>query len=286
MFKSLTLPGGERAVLLFHGLSSSPMELQFVARGLQRAGYTVYLPHLPGYGDDGRGARRHVTHWQDWVAQALHEFDRVRARHDQVIVGGLCIGATLAMQVAALRSQEVAAAVAMSITLWYDGWGLPWYRHLLPLLAVVPFGARYSYREGPPYGVKDERMRAWIAREMNDTRSSMAGAATLTATSLIEARRLYRATRAMLPHVEAPILIIHAVEDEMSSPRNAEYLARQVSAKHTRMVMLRDSYHMISLDREKDRVVREIRDFLSSMLDEARKVRATKGTVVPIVQTP
>ena len=283
-FKSLTLPGGDRAIVLFHGLSSTPQELQLLARGLQRAGYTVYLPYLPGYGDDGRGRKRLVTPWRDWLDQALHTFDQIRAGHAQVAVGGLCMGATLALQVAAQRPREVAAVIALSVTLWHDGWALPWYTAFLPLAALAPFSlrARFYHREGPPYGVKDERMRAWIAREMNNTQSSMAGAATLTFASLLEARRLFLATRALLPRVEAPTLIVHAVEDEMSSPRNAEYLARKVGARLTRLVMLRDSYHMITLDQEKDRVLAETRDFLTLALEAADKTSAKAGQVIPL----
>lgn len=284
MFKPQTLPAGDRAVILFHGLSSSPLEVQLLGRGLQRAGYTVYLPHLPGYGDGGEGDRV-VTDWRDWLDQALNEFDQVKARHETVVIGGLCIGATLALNVAARRPDQVAAFVALSVTLWYDGWALPWYRFLLPLAAYVPFGMHYSFKECSPYGVKDERMRAWIAREMAKTHSSVAGASTLSAASLIQARRLYRATRRILPLVTAPTLVIHALEDDMSSPRNAEYLVRNLGARQTRYVLLRDSYHMITLDQEKDRVLAETRAFLDQALSAAEKKPISAGNVYPIVQS-
>jgi carboxylesterase len=261
MFKSQAMNGGEDAVLLFHGLSSSPLELQLLGRGLQRAGYSVYLPHLPGYGDDGSGKRRQVTHCKDWVAQALHEYDAIQTRHARVAVGGLCIGALLALHVAAERP-AVAAVTALSPTLWYDGWSLPWYSFMLPLASFVPFGKHYSFRERPPYGVKDLRMRAWIAREMANSESSIAGAATLTAPGLLEARRLSQAIRRRLKSVVAPTLVLHAVEDDMASPRSAEHLMRHLGAKQTRLVMLRDSYHMITLDQEKGHVLAEVRDFL------------------------
>ena len=45
----ITLSGGEHAVLLIHGLQSSPAELLPLAKRLQQAGYTVHLPHIAGY---------------------------------------------------------------------------------------------------------------------------------------------------------------------------------------------------------------------------------------------
>jgi len=285
MFKTQVLSAGERAVILFHGLSSSPLEVQLLGRGLQRAGYTVYLPHLPGYGDDGQGRARLVTDRRDWLALALHEFDTVRAKHEHVAIGGLCIGATLALNVAAQRPDQVAAFIALSITLWYDGWTLPWYRFFLPLAAYVPFGMRYSFRELSPYGVKDERMRAWIAGEMAKTESSVAGASTLSARSLIQAQRLCRETRRILPHINLPILVIHAMEDDMSSPRNPEYLIRNIRSRQTRYVVLRDSYHMITLDQEKDRVLAETRGFLDQVMNTEVQTHQPKNNVFPITNT-
>jgi len=265
MYKPQTFSAGDQAILLFHGLSSSPLELQMIGRGLQRAGYTVHLPHLPGYGDDGGGRRRHVSHWRDWVGKALDEFDRLREQHSQVVVGGLCIGAVLALHVAALRGQEAAAVTALSTTLEYDGWSLPWYSVFLPLAGLVPLGHRYSFRERHPYGVKDARLREWIARQMENTESSVAGAATLNARGLLEARRLIRETRRLLPQVVSPTLLIHALEDDMASPRSAEYVARHIAAQ-SRLVLLRDSYHMITLDQEKGKVLAEMRAFLADTI--------------------
>lgn len=282
MYKSQTLPAGERAVILFHGLSSSPLEVQLLGRGLQRAGYTVYMPHFPGYGDGGRDHPRVVTPWQNWVDQALTEFDRVKALHPQVAVGGLCIGATLALNVAARRSEQVAALISLSLTLWYDGWSLPWYRIFLPLAAYVPFGKHYSFREKEPFGVKDERMRSWIAREMSDTKSSVAGAATLGAESLVQAQRLCRATRRLLPRITTPLLAIHATEDDMSSMRNPEYLIRNVNSETAGLVALRNSYHMITLDQEKDRVLSETRGFIDRHMAQAVKSGAAPSNIVEI----
>jgi len=41
----ITLTGGEHAVLLIHGLQSSPVELLPLAKRLQQAVYTVHAAH-------------------------------------------------------------------------------------------------------------------------------------------------------------------------------------------------------------------------------------------------
>src|ERR1700756_4758578 len=46
---ALFFPGDDHAVLMLHGLSSSPLELRFLARYLNAEGFTTCAPVLPGY---------------------------------------------------------------------------------------------------------------------------------------------------------------------------------------------------------------------------------------------
>ena len=268
MPRALQLDGGPRGVLLLHGLSSGPQELQFLARGLHRAGYTVRVPVIEGYSYGSFGQRGvdhthdHTHHHTYWAAQALAEFDAMRARFDSLAVGGLCIGAVLALRVAALRSPMVSALLALSTTLHYDGWATPWTRRLLPLARGVPLVGRIAVREGPPFGLKDERMRAWVATQMREAGNSDAGGATLRVRDLLQAHSLMADARRRLPDITAPTLLLHAREDDAASPRSAFEVAQRVSSTQVRCVLLGDSYHMISIDREKHRVLAEMRDFL------------------------
>ncbi|MDR3395528.1 MAG: hypothetical protein P4L70_11055, partial [Parasulfuritortus sp.] len=80
-------------------------------------------------------------------------------------------------------------------------------------------------------------------------------------------------------------LAIHAMEDDMSSPRNPEYLIRHIRSRLTRYVVLRDSYHMITLDQEKDRVLAETRDFLDRVMGAEAQTDTQKSNVYPITKT-
>lgn len=248
--------------MLFHGLSSSPLELQFVARGLQRAGFTVKVPVLEGY-TYGTFGRAPIRSAQTWVASALQELDTMRAECETVAVGGLCLGSVLALRVAGLRADQLTSLLCLSTALDYDGWGNPWYTPLLPLARVLPFAKRISVKEREPFGLKDARMRAWVARQMRELGESDAGAASLQVADLLKARDLIRLARSSLGEITTPTLLIHAREDECATPRSSYEIAGKVNTARTRVVLLNDSYHMISIDREKETVLSEMVQFLS-----------------------
>src|SRR5258707_730094 len=46
------LPGGRNGVLLIHGLTGTPTEMRFVAKGLNRNGFTVHGMQLAGHCGD------------------------------------------------------------------------------------------------------------------------------------------------------------------------------------------------------------------------------------------
>jgi len=260
--RPLDLRGGPHGILLFHGLNSSPLEMQFVARGLHRAGFTVRVPTLDGY---THGALRHLTPSSaaEWRQSAQCELDTFKNECQTVAVGGLCIGALLAIGLAATDTQAVDALIAMSPAIHYDGWGNPWYTPFLPLAKWVPFAKKIQVREREPFGVKDTRMRSWIAKQMSATGLSDAGASTLQVGDLLQARELAAWVLERLGHITAPTLLIHAVEDECATPRSSHDLAQGMVLANTQLTLLHDSYHMITIDREKELVLQTLCQFLS-----------------------
>lgn len=262
----LTLIGGENAVLLIHGLQSSPAELQPLAKRLNKAGYTVHAPHIRGYGFEHGDSPRSVTHWQDWHNKALAEFRTLKQQHRNVAVGGLCIGSVLSLSIAAELGEEVAALSLLSTTLWYDGWNMPWYRFMRYLGYYTPIRYFYRWPEREPFGLKNVQLRKWIAREMSHGDSSMVGASKLNLPSIQEAERLIKSVKPLLPRITAPALIIHAEEDDVATPRSAHYIAEHIGSSTVENILLHNCYHMITMDNEREQVATDtIRFFNSAM---------------------
>lgn len=286
--KSLNLVGGDHAVLLLHGLQGLPAEMLPLAKRLHQAGYTVRVPHIKGYGHFPGDTARSVTTWQDWHREAQEEFHALKRQYRTVSVGGLCIGAVLALSIASEPGNEVSALSLLSTTLFYDGWSIPWYRFLLPLGYYTPFRFIYAYREREPFGLKNPQLRRWVAREVMHKSSSIAGASCLTLPAVHEAELLIKSVKARLPRVTAPALVIHAREDDVSTLRSAEFVVDHIGSEKLAKIVLHDSYHMITLDNERETVANETIQFFGQCVVPAAHADApfVTATAHPVPLRP
>ncbi|MFC0696272.1 alpha/beta hydrolase [Paraburkholderia humisilvae] len=252
---------------MLHGLSSSPLELRYLARYLRNEGFTVYAPFIEGY-----SAASGELPMERWVEASVHSFDMLAARYECVSVCGLSIGAALALRLINERP-GAQALVLLSLTLAYDGWAIPWYRFLLDWAYFTPMRRRYRYREGEPFGIRNKALRKKIAREMRRNKFSEVGPSTISLPALHQALRLSRAARKDVASVRNDTLVIHAIDDETSSPRNALFVIERIGANFLRTLWLDDSYHMITSDNEREMVARETALFLR----QSEVARGTAG---------
>ncbi len=257
----MKLQFGDYAVLALHGLRSTPLEMQPVIKALGAHGFHVNAPHFEGYSFSKTNPD--CGPWRHWLKQALAHFDALAANHRQVAVCGLSMGATLALAVAAERGAAVAALGSLSTTLYYDGWNTPWYRFLRPLGYYTPLRHRVVIRESDPYGIKNLRLREWIARQVAAGPISAIGSTALTLPTLHEAEGLMRHIRQQLHRIVSPTLLIHSSEDDVASLKSPQRVQRLVRASDVRLVQLHDSYHMLTLDNERDQVAKLTVDFFA-----------------------
>lgn len=254
------------AVVLLHGLCSTPDELLTVQRALHRLGYAVKSMRIDGYSYDGATDEQHAAPYEEWIDSIERRVDTLRARHARVMLVGISAGASLALGAAIRCGQRVDALLLMSTTLRFDGWAVPRWQFLLPLAFYTPLGRFWKYRERAPYGVKNERVRAWIERELRTRRISSAGSSVIGIGHLREHDRLIRHVRRHLHKVTCKhLLALHAREDEVASVRNLDLLARGVRSESFRTVVLDNSYHMITIDNDRQQVVQEAVEFAADI---------------------
>lgn len=254
------------AVVLLHGLCSTPDELLSIANGLRGAGYSVYSLPVEGYSFDAAAPARHATPWRRWVDTVEQRVNALRDEHDRVMLIGISAGAALALATAMRCGARIDALVLMSTTLRFDGWAIPRRHKLLPLALYTPLGRFWRYRERAPYGVKNERVRTWIERELRHRKVSRAGAAVIGISHLREHDRLIRHVRRGLDQIDCPqVLAIHAEQDEVASVANLELLKRGLRRPELQTVVVGNSYHMITIDNDRQQVLRETLEFAAAV---------------------
>jgi carboxylesterase len=269
---------GRTGVLLIHSLGGTPLELRTVAVGLAERGFTVSCCQLAGHGDTEDELL--ATRWSDWFASAEYALAELEKQCDVIVVGGLSVGSILALRLAARNPSRVHGLCLFAPTLRYDGWAMPWYSFLLMLGVRAPFLRRMRFADPPPYGIKDEASRAMIADAMQAGQSMSSHITSLG--TLQESHWLVRDVVRRLKSIKAPALIIHPREDDISDLSNTIYLQRRLGGL-VECLVLDDSYHLITVDRQRDLVMNRTADFISFVERHTARTRPNSTPPRPSV---
>lgn len=252
--------------LLLHSLCSTPDEFLLVQSELHRAGHGARALRVPGYSFDGAATSADRQSHQAWVRTVLQQVREEAAAGRRVVLVGLSAGAALALGATLASPGLVAGLVLMSTTLNFDGWAVPGYGCLVALPLYTPLGRFWSYRERPPFGVKNPRVRDWVQDQLRKRREACAGAAVISVAHLREFDRLRRLVRRQLSAFACPpVLALHAQEDDVASPDNVRLLRERLRTSSFRSVLLHDSHHMITIDNDRLQVARETVDFVDAL---------------------
>ncbi len=288
----LAMHAGSRSlVYLIHGVTGTPAEMHYVAKGLARRGFDVYATTLPGHCTRLRDLNR--TCEQDWREHVYRQLACAGEQYDSVFAAGLSAGGLLALDAATVVKLD--GIGVLSPTFVYDGWNTPWSNAILPLaMKWVPYSWQHLlfHVDGPPFGIKDRELQAriqaayspgailgewvdgWKARWMNNGNGHGNGAPVPSAAakgypifplkSLTNIDRLIRRVHARMGQVTAPTIILQAREDDMTSPHNAQLVYDGIASREKRLILLDDCYHVITADKQRHAVVSHMDEFFSA----------------------
>jgi len=200
------------------------------------------VPLLPGHGTQPKNLRQ--TSWQDWFEAAKKDLFALRKKCKKIIVGGLSTGASLALHLSA--HYQVEGVIALSPGMFLKSKAV----NLIPLFR--PF-IRYHHKRNGPDIFDDE------------ARKTSLGYDKIPVKSIVEAQKLYRHLREDLPDIYVPLFIAQSVNDHVVRFNGAEYIYHNVSSQNKQLLRLEKSYHVITLDVEKEIVVREVLKFVETV---------------------
>jgi carboxylesterase len=261
---------GARGALLVHGLGGTQYDLGSMHKLLRRAGVDTHSLTLPGHG--GQPEDLLAVTAEQWVEAVTLKYRELRLQYETLHLVGMCMGSLLAIEVAKRECHERGRLIALAPPIYIDGWSTPWYREVRHLVYRVPFAPqRMRVVEEEPFGIKNELVRSIVKAKFE--RGDNFHYRWVPLYCIQQVDRLRAWVKAGLSAIRCPTLVVHAKEDELTSPRSAHFLLREIGQAHARMVLLENSYHMICVDNDREQVGDEVLLHLGFEPAEVKKRR-------------
>ncbi len=229
---------GPVGALLVHGFTGSPQSMRPLGDYLAAKGIAVTAPRLPGHG----------TAWEDlntrkaeeWVEHVEDAFNVFSAEKEKVFLVGLSFGAALCLNFAAHYLERVNGIVALSTFLLTKD----------PLRFLAPVIRRVVRSlPGAANDIADPEQRE-LAYDRLPT-----GAAWVML-------QWVKQTRQNLGAIRSPILVMHSHNDHTAHPSAATLVYDSVSSEDKELVWVDRSYHVITLDHDREEVFQRTYEFI------------------------
>jgi carboxylesterase len=217
-----------------------------LAIALADAGLTVNLPLLPGHGTDV--VDMVPTSWADWSAAAESAYIELVARCDSVVVVGLSMGGTLSVWLAE-RHPEIAALVLVNPIIEPPDAGT-----MAFIDSLIEGGDELAPGVGSDIALEGVVESAYPELPLRAAKSLFAAAAEISAA---------------LSSVTCPILLFSSTEDHVVAPISGDRLVQGVNGPVERVVLER-SFHVATLDYDKDEIERRTVQFVTGLLVPSR----------------
>lgn len=227
----LSVDGGATGILLIHGFTGSPKSMKPWGERMAAEGHTVRVPRLPGHGT--RWQDMNLTRWEDWYAEADRSYLELAKSCERVFVCGLSMGGSLTLRLAEQYGDAIRGIVLVNPAVHSERPD----RFLLPVLqAIVPAFPGISNdikKPGQDEGAYDK--------------IPLKAAHSLT--------KLWKLTKDDLPKVRNPLLLFRSEEDHVVEASNSRYILDHVSSSDKTEVVLRDSYHVATVDNDAETII-------------------------------
>jgi carboxylesterase len=232
--------GDDRAVLLIHGFTGSTQSLRFVGEELNRSfGFTVSGPRLAGHGTSPDDMEK--TGYIDWLASAEDAMLALVKQRKRIYVAGLSMGGALTLNLAARHPEIVKGIVPINAAAGILDGGMA---ELIMNRAAPP--------RVPGIG-SDIKMQGPVELAYGE----------VPVDCIRQVYILLAATGDLLHRITCPTLIMQSREDHVVPPANGPHIQRLVRSADVRMLWLENSYHVATLDADKELIAQRIGEFIN-----------------------
>jgi carboxylesterase len=236
------------SVLLFHGMTGTPAELEPLSEKLRKRGFRVVTPELPGHlGGIEELKQTHASTFLSFVEEAF-EREASRAR-EPIIVGGLSFGALLALYLCAFYPSQISSAVLMSLPLRFRS---KLREAVLNMLSAAP----EALLDKLPCVEKTRRPAGYLAiPHVCFSKHSIGAAARLV--------KIRKITEKYLHRVRARVLVLQDPGDHHVSPRGVRFLQSRLAQTELRVKWIKNGQHELTLGHSSKEVCDAVVAFLN-----------------------
>ncbi|ETT81204.1 alpha/beta fold hydrolase [Viridibacillus sp. FSL R5-0477] len=238
--KSFTLEGGSKAVLLLHGFTGSTKDVKRLGKYLQDRGYTVHAPMYKGHG--GSPEELLETGPEDWWNDVVAGYNHLKDQgYEDIAVVGISLGAVFSLRVG--EEFPVKGVVSMCAPIKRENTdGL--------------FDRLYDYAK--IYKSFEGKTREQIIAELESLKATPKG-------SLNDIQKITEETCEDLHEITAPTLVMQGALDAPIYQESAPFIYEQVDAEEKDIIWYKESGHIITTGKERDKVCEDVTDFLDQI---------------------
>lgn len=228
-------------VLVIHGFTSTTSSVLPLARAFAGQGYNVELPSLSGHGQTVARANR--TKYTDWLADVEAAYATLKQRCPTVFATGLSMGGALALYLAE-KHPELTGLMLVNHAVW-----------LKPNLSLtlVPV-LKYVLPSVPA-----------IAGDLKDPAAIEIAYEKTPVRAVHELVKMLALIKADLAVVAQPVLIFKSTEDHVLPLETGQYTMDHISSEDKTLIMLGNSYHVATLDFDKDLIAARSLEFIDRL---------------------
>lgn len=230
---------GKTGILLLHGLTGEPDEVQPLGDYLAARDISTLGPWLAGHGTSPKDLAK--TTWQDWAQSAKEAYEQLRERCSKVFVGGLSMGADQALHLAAQFPVAGVISMAAPVKIFdFRFKGIAFFRFLQWRTSNLTGGILDP--QAPPH-----RTYPYVATK-----------------NLYELKKLMEVVRQELPKITCPALVVQGRKDSMVPPPNGDLVYQALGSPIKHLLYLDRSDHVVTMDFEKQVLFEKAFKFIES----------------------
>ncbi len=231
--------------ILIHGLSGSTRDMELMAGTMASEGQRVFNVSLPGHGTKPEALLS--VSMQDWIDTVE---EQILACSMDVFIVGQSMGALLALSGAVKHPEKVKGIALLSPAIRLSGGFNRLFMSLLYQYSrVLPVPVLY-YTKVNGADIADPAAK-----------KSYSAYNKIPLKALAEFEHLRRLVLDMLGKVTVPALMVYSTNDHTIANNAVEIIDREIRSTIKKATVLSGSFHVLSVDRDKERVISAILEF-------------------------